>query len=84
MFMGRVLLAKCDGWNGYWRTDNESSSWICLDFKEKRLFPTGYSLKSGEWCHLIHWVIEGSDDGCSWNELDRRDTEDLKGKYVRI
>ena len=69
-------------WNEYWVTNDEPNSWICFDFKEKRLCLTGYSLKSGESYYLLHWVIEGSDDGDSWHKLDRRDARDLKGKYV--
>ena len=44
---------------------------------------TGYSLKSqprekGN-AHPVHWVIEGSNDGSTWEILDRKDTQDLNG-----
>ena len=31
---------------------------------------------------LVHWAIEGSNDGRIWTELDRRDTIDLTGDFV--
>ena len=52
--------------------------------KDKTVSLTKYSLKSdggGGW-HLIQWVIEGSNDGRSWEELDSRNTQDLNGRYI--
>ena len=65
-------------------------SWICFDFKEKRVELTGYSLKSYSTnnplglspCEPVQWVIEGSNDGSNWREVDRRNTQDLKGKSI--
>ena len=72
------------GWNNYWRTDDEPNSWICFDFKDKTVSLTKYSLKSdgAGGGHLIQWVIEGSNDGGTWEELDSRNTQDLNGKYI--
>ena len=41
---------------------------------------TKYSLKSGRFSHLGGWVIEGSNDGRFWKELDRRN-ECLQDRY---
>ena len=42
-----------------------------------------YSLKSGSGGgYLPHWCIEGSEDGNKWQEIDKRDTQDLKGDYI--
>jgi hypothetical protein len=59
--------------NHFW-TDNSPDQWICWDFKSARLFPTHYSLRaeSGGESHPRHWVLEGSLDGSTWTELDRR------------
>ena len=70
------------GWNWYWHTNNEPNSWLCFDFKEKTVSLTKYSLKSGEDRHLVRWVMEGSNDGSSWEELDRRDTEELSEPWI--
>ena len=61
---------------------SEISPWICFDFKDKTVRLTKYSVKSGG-CHYLHdWVIEGSNDGSNWQELDRRNTQDLNEKFI--
>ena len=59
-------------------------SWICYDFKCRQIIPASYSVMSRFWpgedpCnHPKSWVLEGSNDGTSWTELDRReDNHDL-------
>ena len=71
-------------WNDWWITNNEPKSWICFDFKEKRVNLTGYSLKSDGLSHynLLQWVVEGSNDAKTWRELDNRDTQDLSRAFV--
>ena len=61
-----------------YRSQNIKDSWICYDFRERRVVPTSYTLKSNGWGHLGHfhprpWVFEASNGGISWTELDRRD-----------
>ena len=68
---------------------NEKDSWICCDFKDRRVIPTSYSMRSyfggpGA-CHLKSWLLEGSKDGTenSWKEIDRRDNNsDMNTKHV--
>ena len=72
--------------SSYWSND-EQDSWICYDFKERRVIPTSYSVRSYQggpgWYHLRSWVIEVSNDGSSWTEIDRRDhNNDLNGFCV--
>jgi hypothetical protein len=47
--------------------------WLCYDFIKRAVRPTHYSLCSGT---LKSWVIEGSNTGKSWQELDRRENVD--------
>jgi hypothetical protein len=57
-------------------TKDEPNSWICYDFKCMRIKPTHYSLRSRRdynGYHLRCWTLEGSQDGESWVELDRRE-----------
>jgi hypothetical protein len=57
-------------------TNSEVNSWICYDFKNMRIKPTHYSVRSrrdSNSYHLRSWTLEGSIDGQSWQELDRRE-----------
>ncbi|OHT08544.1 hypothetical protein TRFO_22880 [Tritrichomonas foetus] len=66
--------------NSYFQTRNELNGWICYDFKEKKINPTHYSIRSrhdndeGGW-HLQTWIIEGSNEEGKWIELDSRQNE---------
>ena len=75
--------------NAYYLSMNERDSWICYDFKSRRVIPVSYSVRSYRRCpgsfHPKSWVIEVSDDGTegSWQQLDRRDdNDDLNGHQV--
>lgn len=88
----------------YFESNNEPESWIAFDFKERKAAVSHYVLKTWFWGagfqHLKSWVLEGSDDGAEWTELDRRENVDslndanamrrfkcaiqVKCRYVRI
>jgi hypothetical protein len=75
------------GTDSYFRSANEPNQWICFDFKAMKIRPTHYSVRtcSGgpNTIHLKNWVIEGSADGTSWNEIDRRENNtDLNNSYA--
>jgi hypothetical protein len=67
----------------YAQTSSEMNSWICYDFKDKRVQISHYSLRSRsdyDGYHPMNWTIEGSKDSETWIELDRRDDcRDLVG-----
>ena len=73
-------------WNTPWfGSKNEPNSWICYNFKERRVAPTGYSIRTAERSYPKSWVLEVSNDGSegSWQVVDRRENnEDLNGKNV--
>lgn len=53
----------------------ESNNWIKFDFKEHRIIPTDYTIRTIKWWnkngpHLRNWVFEGSNDDNSWDPLD--------------
>ena len=52
---------------------HERNQFICVEFLEHRVLATGYSLMCGSCCYPRSWVLEGSNDGCDWRELDRRE-----------
>jgi hypothetical protein len=65
---------------GYWASQPTPNSWICIDFKTRRVQLDHYSLKgptSG--CYPTDWVIEGSNDNSVWVILDERHTDSLIG-----
>jgi hypothetical protein len=69
-------------------TNDEPDSWICWDFKEKRVLPTDYSIGSAakgmvQHFNLRRWVIEGSVTGADWIVLDKQDeNNELTAKPV--
>jgi hypothetical protein len=52
----------------FWSED-QPGQWVCWDFRELRILPTHYTLRSYP---LKSWVVEGSLDGRIWTEIDRR------------
>jgi hypothetical protein len=71
-------------WNDYWYTSSAPNSWIQFDFKDRVVSLTHYALKSdgSNGCHLLEWAVQGSIDGRSWTDLDRRQTQDLNNNYI--
>ena len=68
------------GWDDYWASQDVPDSWICFDFKEKRVHLKKYSLKPVSELYPVSWVMEGSTNGTDWKEIDRRNTMDMKGE----
>ena len=57
-------------------SNDETNSWICYDFKGRRVTPTSYSISCGEQLRLRSWVFELSNDGEEWEVVDRREDFD--------
>lgn len=54
-------------------TQNTPNSWICFDFKNKKISPTHYSIQTHCGCYLIkNWKLEGSNDNVSWDVIDEQ------------
>ena len=75
------------GTSTWFASKNEPDSWICYDFKDSRVSPTSYSVRSYKTVpgshHLKSWVFEASKDGAEWTVIDRRDNNDeLNDKHV--
>jgi hypothetical protein len=61
-------------------TENCADGWLCYDFKDSRIEPTHYSIRSWhkDWTtgvELVSWVIEISNDGKTWTEVDRHNND---------
>lgn len=56
----------------YYGSNNAPGQWLCFDFKERRVIPTDYTIRTfnSTSCYLRNWVIEGSEDNSSWTPID--------------
>ena len=80
-------VADLDGDSIYCSND-VLDTWICYDFKQMRVTPTSYSIRSH--CHgypgyfnLKSWVLEVSNDGDVWDVVDsRNDNYELDDENV--
>jgi hypothetical protein len=65
--------------DSYFYSQNATDRWMGYDFKDMRIAVTHYILRSnGDSAggrHLRSWVIEGSEDGGKWVEVDRREND---------
>lgn len=54
-----------------------SNNWICFEFKNKKVIPSSYMIRScnlAKGCsHPKSWVVEGSNDNVSWSIFDHVD-----------
>jgi hypothetical protein len=48
------------------------NQWLCYDFDGMLIRPTHYTIRSAGYYNLKTWVVEGSTNGSSWVDLDRR------------
>jgi hypothetical protein len=56
----------------YFQSDNSPNQWLCYDFKHQKVQPTHYSIHApSSNFYLRCWVLEGSLEGSTWNEIDR-------------
>ena len=64
-------------------TDNKPNGWICYDFREKRIIPSFYTLRTISWWNKSvnnnpkSWVVECSNDKNVWVEMDGHENSDL-------
>ena len=77
-----VVELGTDSWFASMKNPN---SWICYDFKDLRVAPTGYTIRADECAFPRSWVLEVSNNGRegTWKVVDRRDCNgDLQGAYA--
>lgn len=60
--------------NAYFITYNSQGSWIEIDFKNHKVIPSDYTLRSSDsranWNHPKSWVFEVSNDENDWSIID--------------
>ena len=91
--LGVVTVTASSCYGDWWKPENavdfgsgsnfysndSPNSWICYDFKGRRVAPTSYSIRSFGYgtgaCHPKSWVLEVSNDGSegSWAVVDSRE-----------
>ena len=71
------------GTNAHFQSNDEPNSWICYNFKERRVAPTSYSIRMCCWGFMRSWVLEVSNDGMNWEVVDRQEnSNDLRGAFM--
>lgn len=81
-------VCKHDNDNIFYQSKNEKNSWICFDFKEHKIIPTNYTIKSIPYesnnNHPKSWVVEGSNDNIDWITIDEVKNCDLLNGFSKI
>jgi hypothetical protein len=49
------------------------NNWLCYDFKNRRVLPTHYAIRTSRGAFIQSWAVDVSDDGQQWIQVDRRD-----------
>ena len=73
--------------NNYFKSRDQPGQFFTIDFKDMRVSPTAYTIRSSNdgpgAGHPMSWVVEVSNDGWTWVEIDRRENcNDLNDKLV--
>ena len=63
--------------NNCYISNNDKETYVCIDFKDKSVQISSYSIKSasGNLVHLKNWSIEVSENGQNWTEIDSRSND---------
>lgn len=70
------------------QTENRANQWIAFEFNEMKMKVTSYTLQSyyngkPNFANPKNWILEGSDNGRDWIEMDRHEEcPDLNNKNV--
>lgn len=68
------------------QTEDRANQWIAFEFRDMKMKVTSYTLQSyyngkPNFANPKNWILEGSDDGREWVEMDRHeDCPDLNNK----
>ncbi|KAK8842136.1 hypothetical protein M9Y10_026363 [Tritrichomonas musculus] len=70
------VVALYEDEENYFVSSDIPNIWLMFDFKKHRVAPTGYTIRSyASFANSEHpksWVIEGSNDSSSWEEIDEQ------------
>ena len=69
----------------YFYSQGYERSWLCFDFKDHKVIPTNYTIKSLVSCNnLKTWVIEGSNDNSKWEKIDEQNDFTGLGDHLQV
>lgn len=80
------LFSQADGWNifnfypNFWEETGEFPHWVNIEFSDSKVI-TEYALQTGPYGEddtgriPQDWLLQGSDDGEKWVDLDKRNSE---------
>ncbi|KAK8871497.1 hypothetical protein M9Y10_007226 [Tritrichomonas musculus] len=70
---------ELDNVSSSFASDYEENAWLCYDFKERRVKPSAYSIRTYIYGpnHLISWCIECSNDQENWEVIDEQNSSKL-------
>lgn len=71
-----------DNLNDCYVSNNQQNGWICFDFKENRIIPKYYQIRSGTYGYPTDWKIECSDDALTWDCLCIESSSYCKGNNL--
>lgn len=83
-----INVSLFDDINKVFQSGDQPNAWICFDFKEKRVVPFNYSIRSyyhysKNAHHPKNWVIEASNDNKNWEIIDQQQNcSSLNGRYL--
>jgi hypothetical protein len=72
------------GTGSHFASEDRPGQWFCVDYKVLKIEPTHYTVLVGNAGHLRSWVVERSDDGVTWTEIDRRENNDDLNKAYAV
>lgn len=80
-------VTKYEDRNKWFHSQSQPNNWICFDFKEKKVMPTSYKIRSSLYSANSYnpksWNIEGSNDNANWDILsEEKDSPLLNGKHI--
>lgn len=66
-------VVNFDNFDRYFASKDEKIAYLTIDFKNRKIRPTHYTIRSRSSCdnyHPCNWIFEGSNDNENWKELD--------------
>ncbi|OHT16565.1 hypothetical protein TRFO_13165 [Tritrichomonas foetus] len=71
--------------NGMWRSPDYPNSFVSFNFHDIKVAIDMYTLKTYQGPnHPQEWVVEGSDDGVLWSEIDRKNQKSFSKPWEEV
>lgn len=77
-----INVTHYDNLDDFFASNNQPNGWICFDFKEDRIIPKYYQIRSYTYGYPMYWVIEGSCDALKWEYIQQESSSYLNGNNL--